>query len=194
MSKNENGSTSKKRRAQDADSEQENDDRLESEQKRLVGLKDVMFSDLEKKLKEGDPATVQSLSSLYPKSTYPAVNESEHCVYCHNNFDPRLKEECTMNHETGELDIEYEGCGDFYVSAECFVCGESFAGSALKEHEVYDAVTGACYEGPYHCSNMNDRKARGWTGENKNNDLENCKVCKPIYSDDEDSDDESESS
>lgn len=29
---------------------------------------------------------------------------------------------------------------------------------------------------------MEDRKARGWTGVSKNDDLESCEVCKPIYS------------
>lgn len=105
---------------------------------------------------------------------------SEHCVYCHKNFDPALKEKCTKPHELGELDITSEGCREFYVSVERLVCGKTFEGSGLLEHEVYDCVKGACYEGPYHCSKMEDRKARGWTGYMEDDDIWNCETCAEV--------------
>lgn len=82
---------------------------------------------------------MESLSLLYPESSWPSANESEHCVYCHKSFVPRLQEECTVDHETGPLNIEPEGCEEFYTSTECLVCGKEFSGSGLKENEMLDA-------------------------------------------------------
>jgi hypothetical protein len=178
---------------------QDNPIDLQDEQNRLLGLWSLVQDELKRKITGGDPTTIQALSELFPATAYPKLDESKcHCVFCHENFDPRVsgQTECIVEHDaddrerTSKFEERYE--------ATCRNCEEYWEGE-----DDGDLVTGHCWEGP-HTNDVSDRLDLNWNKDTEDDAIyedgfDGCKECckmlqqfKRDEEEDEEDDDETE--
>ena len=95
--------SNKKRKIEKVDSEDDETKRLKnvfSNTDALLIIERLQSLTEEKK-------TIKILSELFPEKDFPSLNLSEHCMRCHENYDPdfNTNSRCILGHE-GEIMTE----------------------------------------------------------------------------------------
>jgi hypothetical protein len=106
-----------------------------------------------------DPKNTKILSQLFPESEFPFLNLTEHCVRCHEPYDPNFNSNfrCILGHE-GEVMAEQTESGvknqtdEMLYTWEC--CNVEWKCSLEDDPSAKDPTKGICFKGN-HTSNKN---------------------------------------
>jgi hypothetical protein len=76
---------------------------IEDHRERLKASKPVIFQAIAKKLEQDDPDFIFGFAQMFDEVQFPAPTY-QHCVFCHKNFDPRVKNNkaCKVEHAVHE--------------------------------------------------------------------------------------------
>lgn len=93
------------------------------EKRRLMGIWDVVSAELRSEVKGGDDDVIKYLATKFPAASYPATNDVTmvHCVFCHDEFDPRLPGRCIYKHQFNEHSLDHEEHYNTYSTPDGYV-------------------------------------------------------------------------